>query len=985
MAHYNELNQLIDAYINRNGVQAITGQILNGVLKAMVEQLGRGYSIMGMALPDDDPGTPDAPETYFASTAGTYTNFGGITLQTAELAFLSYNPTGGTWTKETIYEGFARAEATIDNNTGTPSVDVSYTNGVLSFAFRNLKGATGPQGIQGPVGPAGVDSCVVTVDDTSGTPTATVSLVNGVLTIGFTGLKGAQGNSGYQGAADELQVVNNLTDGGATAALSAEMGKELDGKVNQLRQEVAADVSQLEAKVGYLKGTETDVPNTTVVLTNADVVAGETIYYKVTVPQGNAGALRFYDLDNTILLTAGNTATTTEKTYSGAFVVPANFKNAAIVWGSGLTINYIYTSRTNEELQKAIIATNGKFTELNKRVGIVIDSPVSYPAATAVFGTETAKAGDVMKASLTTVTGHVAILGLLDSNGNRLSYVGFGSAQSPNTTKEVYFTIPEGFATAKAEWGELKINYLYTELQNDILRKDIDSLSDHYKKAIEVIRYDDLTTVIQNYPWSGFIPLYDVESIIFSLKPLGNQGAAPVYFYKNGEASYADPLADADIKYTSYVKEGYYAKVDVPRGLHYMSFRSNHDTDFVILIHTSKDKSVDDRNLKEIVDRSSVISDGFIPACGEPNLLYDPQRGIVYENYICGDSFGGDPGGNFGFAKFPLNQPERAIYKRAVTFGTTLVDGHPVTFRDTLWYWKTPYSVIRGITYGYSEDDNVWGLHYFDMDTDGNISNFTLIKWSDDSIVNYDNNIAKLIAAGITPYYSATLSAPESDHYKQLWPSSTHIQEYGGYKYFTLNMTRDCPMICRTNDDFATIEVVKAFQIKGDYEAVLVINGTDWYYLVRTQGQTYSLYYAYSEDAGATWSAFTGVIGAANSKPRGFMYGGKVLFLVPLVGLPDFPASGYTGTEDNIAASIRYVATMLRGDKDTDINDWERPIVAVSKYGQNYGDILAVGKVLYYAWSCDETHLDNLPVSGKSQIRFTRIGNLDNTSVFGDF
>lgn len=277
MASYNELNQLIDAYINRNGVQAITGQILNGVLKAMVEQLGRGYSIMGMAHPDDDPGTPDAPETYFASTAGTYTNFGGITLQTAELAFLSYNPTGGTWTKETIYEGFARAEATIDNNTGTPSVDVSYTGGVLSFAFRNLKGetgpqgvqgiqgetgatgpqgiqgetgATGPQGIQGPVGPAGVDSCVVTVDDTSGTPTATVSLVNGVLTIAFTGIKGAQGNSGYQGAAGELQVVNNLTDGGATAALSAEMGKVLDGKVNQLRQEVTADVSQLETEIG---------------------------------------------------------------------------------------------------------------------------------------------------------------------------------------------------------------------------------------------------------------------------------------------------------------------------------------------------------------------------------------------------------------------------------------------------------------------------------------------------------------------------------------------------------------------------------------------------------------------------------------------------------------------------------------------------------------------------------------------------------------
>lgn len=78
MASYNELNALIDAYINRNGVQAITGQILNGVLKAMVEQLGRGYTIMGAATPATDPGTPDGPESWFASTPGTYTDMGGV-------------------------------------------------------------------------------------------------------------------------------------------------------------------------------------------------------------------------------------------------------------------------------------------------------------------------------------------------------------------------------------------------------------------------------------------------------------------------------------------------------------------------------------------------------------------------------------------------------------------------------------------------------------------------------------------------------------------------------------------------------------------------------------------------------------------------------------------------------------------------------------------------------------------------------------------
>ena len=44
---------------------------------------------------------------------------------------------------------------------------------------------------------------------------------------------GNQGNSGYTGAAGELEVVNNLTQGGATSALSAEMGKLLRTLINE--------------------------------------------------------------------------------------------------------------------------------------------------------------------------------------------------------------------------------------------------------------------------------------------------------------------------------------------------------------------------------------------------------------------------------------------------------------------------------------------------------------------------------------------------------------------------------------------------------------------------------------------------------------------------------------------------------------------------------------------------------------------------------
>lgn len=67
----------------------------------------------------------------------------------------------------------------------------------------------------------------VEVDTTTGIPLGNAQVVGNTLQIQLSGLKGEQGNSGYTGALDELEVVNNLTEGGATKALSAEMGKRL--------------------------------------------------------------------------------------------------------------------------------------------------------------------------------------------------------------------------------------------------------------------------------------------------------------------------------------------------------------------------------------------------------------------------------------------------------------------------------------------------------------------------------------------------------------------------------------------------------------------------------------------------------------------------------------------------------------------------------------------------------------------------------------
>lgn len=95
----------------------------------------------------------------------------------------------------------------VDNNTGTPSATGSVSGSTLTLSFTNLKGATGE------AGPAGADGAT-----------------------GPQGPAGPQGNSGYTGDIDELELVNNLVDGGETAALSAEQGVVLDNKIIGLYQ-----------------------------------------------------------------------------------------------------------------------------------------------------------------------------------------------------------------------------------------------------------------------------------------------------------------------------------------------------------------------------------------------------------------------------------------------------------------------------------------------------------------------------------------------------------------------------------------------------------------------------------------------------------------------------------------------------------------------------------------------------------------------------
>lgn len=98
MANYANIKDTINQSIKPNGNQQITGQVLQNVLNAIVDNLTAGYLLVGIATEDGNPGTPDQNLCWLA-TQGTYTNYGNITVESGKLAVIKYN---GTWTSDTV-------------------------------------------------------------------------------------------------------------------------------------------------------------------------------------------------------------------------------------------------------------------------------------------------------------------------------------------------------------------------------------------------------------------------------------------------------------------------------------------------------------------------------------------------------------------------------------------------------------------------------------------------------------------------------------------------------------------------------------------------------------------------------------------------------------------------------------------------------------------------------------------------------------------
>lgn len=107
MANYAILKSAIQSAIKANGNNEITGNLLQQILISMANSLGAQFQFCGIATVETNPGTPDYNVAYLVA-AGTYPNFGGLTIPSGYIGVLKYN---GQWVAEMIPGGGGGAGA----------------------------------------------------------------------------------------------------------------------------------------------------------------------------------------------------------------------------------------------------------------------------------------------------------------------------------------------------------------------------------------------------------------------------------------------------------------------------------------------------------------------------------------------------------------------------------------------------------------------------------------------------------------------------------------------------------------------------------------------------------------------------------------------------------------------------------------------------------------------------------------------------------
>ena len=128
MANYSNLINSIKAVIKQNGTNDITGQLMQDVLVAMTNSIGRFATFAGVASPTTNPGTIDQNVFFLASIAGTYPNFGGAVVPSGKI--VAFDNVSGSWNMSVVVT-ISGGAITIDID---PALDPDSVNAVENRA-----------------------------------------------------------------------------------------------------------------------------------------------------------------------------------------------------------------------------------------------------------------------------------------------------------------------------------------------------------------------------------------------------------------------------------------------------------------------------------------------------------------------------------------------------------------------------------------------------------------------------------------------------------------------------------------------------------------------------------------------------------------------------------------------------------------------------------------------------------------------------------
>lgn len=200
MGNYKQLKAAIAAAIKANGMQGITGDVLQATLLSLVSNIGDNATFAGMATPDTNPGTPDQNIFYLAAQPGVYSNFGGVKLTNQVLIFTNKN---GTWVKNESGIATSGKFIKLENKIEGLSIKASeYVTG--NWTGDNPPEATSTDGYLRCNVPYQIDANTNDVISMYNSQGEKVRIANYGLTIKLTDANGKKVNWSYQNSGDDI-------------------------------------------------------------------------------------------------------------------------------------------------------------------------------------------------------------------------------------------------------------------------------------------------------------------------------------------------------------------------------------------------------------------------------------------------------------------------------------------------------------------------------------------------------------------------------------------------------------------------------------------------------------------------------------------------------------------------------------------------------------------------------------------------------------